>query len=121
MRGLGDNDLPGQVRRVYDYVRKNVVYIRDPVNAEYVISPIRMLSQIRNTGYSAGDCDDHTMLLNTMLGSIGFPTKFVGVKQGGSPRFNHVVSAVKIGPNMVLLDPCAKTNPTANYQEQLTV
>ena len=119
--GLSDNDIPNQIARLLSFVRERMVYVADPVNAEYIISPIRLLQQIHDRGYSNGDCDDHVMLFNTMLGSIGITTKFVGVKLGGASDYNHVISGVMIGDKMTLLDPCSKSGVDREYTDILTV
>ena len=119
--GLGNNDLTGQATRVTEFVRSRVVYVRDPQGGEYVISPIRMLELIDERGTAAGDCDDHVMLLNTMLGSIGFEAKFAGVKIQGSSTYNHVISLVKFGPVWVQIDPCVKSGRPYHYDDLLTL
>lgn len=119
LEGLTDNDLRGQVDRVASFVRRSVIYVRDPQGGEYVISPIRMLDQIDLNGFTAGDCDDHVMLLNTMLGSIGFETRFTGVKINKSDRYNHVISMIKLGNDWMQLDPCVKSGKPYFYTDTL--
>jgi hypothetical protein len=121
--GVRDNDLFAQVKAILDSVKKHMVYVRDPVNAEYVISPIQLIQTIMSRGVARGDCDDHVMLLNSALGSIGFPTKFVGVKfpPGQATEFNHVISGIIINGQMFLADPCAKDNNQLVYKDTLTV
>lgn len=98
-----------------------MVYVRDPVNAEYVVSPIRLIQTIYSQGVARGDCDDHVMLLNSALSSIGFETKFVGVKfpPSKSTVFNHVISGVILGGQLNLMDPCDKNNNGLEYKETL--
>lgn len=119
--GLGNNDLVGQIQRVTAYVRSNMLYVRDPANSEYVVSPVRLLEQISQQGYAAGDCDDHVMLLNSMLGSIGFQTHFVGVMFNTTERFNHVISAVQLNNRWQQIDPCAKSGNQRFYDQTLTI
>ena len=95
VRGLGDNDLSGQVAKVTDFVRTQVTYARDPVNQEYLIHPRQMLAQYHTSGTMVGDCDDHVMLLNSLLGALGFTTVCLGVISGGGSEYNHVISGVK--------------------------
>lgn len=121
MRGVANNDIRTQVSRVTQFVKDHVTYIRDPEGAEYLVSPVRLLTSYQNFGYMMGDCDDHVMLLNTMLGSIGIPTKCVGVKFGGASEFNHVISGVKCCGGFQLIDPCAKGAIQPVYNETLMV
>lgn len=121
LEGLENNDIDGQIQRVFDFVKENMIYVRDPINSEYVISPVRHLRSIAQHGQTHGDCDDHVLLMNSMLGSVGIQTKFVGVKLR-SNVFNHVISSVltKSG-EWVDLDPCAKQLPQRHFQDRLVI
>lgn len=121
MQGLRNNDIPGQINRVINFVKQNVTYIRDPYDGEYLITPERLLAGYQGYGFMAGDCDDHVMLLNAMLGSIGIPTKCVGVKFNGSGEFNHVISGIIVNGKMTQVDPCAKGATQQIYFDTLTV
>lgn len=118
-----DNDQAGQVRAVLAAVQSHLVYVRDPINAEYVISPVRLIETINQRGVAQGDCDDHVMLFNSALGSLGFVTKFVGVKfpPGKATDFNHVISGVGYQGRLYLIDPCAKDGEQPDYQETLII
>lgn len=118
--GLDNNDIRGQVQRITDFVKQKVIYVRDPEHTEFVVSPVRHLVSIREHGVTHGDCDDHVLLLNSMLGSVGISTRFVGVKLHG-PKFDHVISAVKIGHDWVDIDPCAKRNPQRQFTDRLEI
>ena len=121
MQGLANNDLRNQVIRVARFVRNNVTYVRDPEDSEYLISPTKMIGDYYDQGVMFGDCDDHVMLLNAMLGSIGIPSKAVGVKFGNSAEFNHVISGVQCCGSFQLIDPCAKSGVQQVYNETLTI
>lgn len=121
MRGVNNNDIRAQVSRVTQFVKDNVTYIRDPEGAEYLISPIRMLQGFLAFGYMMGDCDDHVILLNTMVGSIGIPSKCVGVKFGNASDYNHVISGIQCCGSMQLIDPCAKGPVQPVYNDTLIV
>jgi len=119
LRGLPNNDLVGQTRRLIQFVRDKVTYVRDPDGAEYIVSPTRLLQGFIDFGYMAGDCDDHVVLLNTMLLSIGIPARPVGVKFGGADDFNHVISSISLKNETVLVDPCAKGSNKPTYFQTL--
>lgn len=121
VRGLRNNDQIGQANRIIDFVRKNLTYVRDPIGGEYIVSPVRLLEQFQATGYMAGDCDDHVVLLNSLLGAVGIPTKAVGVKFRTTERYNHVVSGVQVLGQLYLVDPCSKMLPQPVYKETLMV
>lgn len=119
MRGIANNDLRAQVRRVVDFVKQNVTYIKDPNDSEYLVSPIVLLENYNEYGHMAGDCDDHVILMNSMLGSVGIASRAAGVKFGGSQEFNHVISAISCCGTTFLVDPCAKGQVQPVYNETL--
>jgi transglutaminase-like putative cysteine protease len=119
LKGVENNDQITQANRIIDFVRSNLTYVQDPVDSEYVVSPVQLLQKLQRDGYMVGDCDDHVLLLNSMLGSIGINTKFIGVKFGNSDVFNHVVSGVQLGGHLYLVDPCSKFSAQPHYSETL--
>ena len=118
---IGNNAVDDQVSIIVNFVKDRLTYVRDPVGAELVHSPVRLLKQIMTNGRAFGDCDDHTLLLNSMLGSLGIETRFVGVKTKQSSKYNHVISAVKIASQWTDIDPCAKQSVQPFYEEKLVI
>lgn len=118
---LANNDIMGQVQTVSQWVKDTLIYVRDPEGTELVYSPVRLLQQVMATGRAYGDCDDHALLLNTMLGSLGIPTRFVGVKTKTSTKYNHVICSAKIGQEWVDVDPCSKYSVQPYYTEKLII
>lgn len=119
LKGLENNDQVGQVNRIIDFVRSNLTYVRDPVDSEYVISPVQLLTQWQTNRFMAGDCDDHCLLLNTMLGTLGIDTKFVGVKFNNADIYNHVICGVNLRGQLYLVDPCSKFSNQPTYKDVL--
>lgn len=119
--GLENNDQIGQANRLIDFVRQKLTYVRDPVGGEYIVSPVRLLQDYQTKGFMIGDCDDHVLLLNSLLGAVGIPTKAIGVKFGVTDKFNHVVSGIQLRGKLYLVDPCAKRLPQPVYQETLMI
>lgn len=117
--GVGDNDQGRQVEIVLNFVRRALTYVRDPVESEYVISPVDLLEQVQAGQQAFGDCEDHCLLLNAMLGSLGFPTRFVATQINGADWWNHVISSVFVGGRWVDLDPVAKGILQPEYYEQM--
>ena len=116
-----DNDVSGQVYAVLNYVKDKVRYLRDPLAWEYVKTPDLMLEQIRTYGHTMGDCDDHVLLMNTLLDSLGIRTKCVAVIINGASTFNHVISSVYMRNRWVDLDPCAKRSPQPFFGKRFEV
>lgn len=76
-------------------------YVRDTRGVEVLHTPEWLLKQ------RAGDCDDKSVLLASLLEAIGFQTRFVAV--GPAPGiFAHVYVEVRIGNEWV---PAETTEP----------
>lgn len=91
-RYLPNRAHDAEIARLHNWVKDRVRYVRDPVDTlgaskirgiEYLSTPRAMLRT------RAGDCDEHTVLLSSLLGSLGHPSRFVAVGLGGGP-FSHV-------------------------------
>ncbi len=117
----GDHNVDVQLSRIADFVKSMVRYVRDPIGSEYVVSPFRLLLDIYDNGYVSGDCDDHVLLLNSLLGSIGFDVRPIGVHLYDQNLFDHVISNVMVDGKWVDVDPCAKDVPTPEYGDRLVV
>ncbi len=72
-----------ELARIRSWVREHVRYTRDVRDVETLQTPEATL-RIRQ-----GDCDDHAILLGSLLESIGFRTRLVAIgRQQG--QFGHV-------------------------------
>lgn len=67
--GIPSKDKIGEARAIYQMVRRNIRYQKDPIGIETVQSPTTTW-QIR-----AGDCDDHVGLVAALAMSIGIPVR----------------------------------------------
>ena len=63
--GVPPKDRLGEACALFRWVQKNVRYTRDILNLELLHTPRRMLELL------AGDCDDMTILLGSMLRATG--------------------------------------------------
>ncbi len=61
----------GEIKALFEWMQQNVRYTKDPFRVE-VLHSARRLLELR-----AGDCDDMTILLGSMLESIGHPVRLV--------------------------------------------
>lgn len=118
-RSLGDNALAFQVQKLAAFVMDRVIYVRDPVGAEFVKTPDRMLLDIARTGTTEGDCDDHVLLFAALAQSIGIPVRIAAVKIPPSPVWNHVIVIVDLDGKAYEIDLCAKGVPAPDYPEKL--
>lgn len=77
VRDAGGGDRVAEARAIFDFVRRRVRYTRDPSDVELVHEPQLLLERIQNTGWAAGDCDDHALLIAGMGHSIRLPIAWV--------------------------------------------
>lgn len=83
VKHLPQKDFSGEVRALHAFVRDRIRYVKDIQNVETIHTPERILA------YGQGDCDDKSILLATLLASIGHRTRFVAV--GFRPNtYQHV-------------------------------
>ena len=90
-------DQKCQIRAVFDYVKKNVSYLEDI----YMIDTYKDPCTTLKTGF--GDCDDFTILLDSLLASIGFPVGARIIKQNKAFPFHHIY-AIVIYPKDTLVE-----------------
>lgn len=102
-------DWKGEVVAIFEYVRENVRYTRDIHNVELFQRPKRTLE------HRIGDCDDMTILLGSLLMSVGYPImiRVIGLKNTGT--FQHVYLVVGLPPHdpktWMPLDPSRPEKP----------
>lgn len=70
-KAVKPKDYLGEIKALFEWVQKNVRYTKDPLRIEILHSARRLL-ELR-----AGDCDDMTILLGSMLMAIGHPVQLV--------------------------------------------
>ena len=81
-----------QAGRMFQTIREKVNYVADPepfhrkgslVGVEYTKAPWQMVKEIKERGFSAGDCDDQASLSYSLLKSAGIPAVMRVVWYGG--------------------------------------
>lgn len=96
-QGLRQKDWFGEVKAIFDFVKDRIRYVKDIRNVETLHTPDRVLLN------EQGDCDDKSVLLASLLESIGHPTRFVAV--GFQPgKYSHVYVETKIGNKWISLE-----------------
>ncbi len=97
------------------WVRRRMIYVRDPDGEEFIVTPDRTLLETSgmqvmpqtNAEWAAldeslrsgsvrapGDCDDFVVLLGTLLAAVGFQVRPAGAAVNGAGYHNHVVLQV---------------------------
>lgn len=92
-------DLPPKAyssegERLHAWVRDNIRYIRDINGTETLHDAVQVMK------FGQGDCDDKSILVASMLESIGHPTRFVAMGLNGGD-FSHVYVETKLGTKWV--------------------
>lgn len=96
--GLQQKDFEGEAKRIHAFVRDQIRYVRDTDNVELLHDPVTLLQ------IGAGDCDDKAILLASLLGSIGHPTRFIAVAFEPG-RYSHVWLQDYLAGHWVDLEP----------------
>lgn len=98
VRSVPAFDDYSEAQALYNWVRTNIRFTKDPVNKETLYPPSELLA-IRS-----GDCDDISMLLGTLLMAVGYPARLMTVAAGGD-EFSHVYVEGQINGQWIPMDP----------------
>ena len=98
--GVCPKNYLGEVRALFDWVRRNIRYTRDILQVELLHSARRIL-ELR-----AGDCDDMAILLGAMLMSTGHPVRLVvvGFRPDKPHAYSHIYPEVNVRGRWIPID-----------------
>ena len=90
-----------EAEKIFQWVKGNIRYTRDPQNAEWVQAPDVTLRE----GFA--DCDDFSTLLGALWGAIGLPSGFEAVMADAAHpgEYSHVYGIVKTPRGWRAADP----------------
>lgn len=98
--GAPQYDQTAAARTIYNWVRRNIRYVQDPVGKE-TVRPANVILEV-----GAGDCDDiNGVLIPSLLGTIGITTR--GVTIAAAPEsndFSHIYAEALLNGQWVALD-----------------
>lgn len=104
--GVQNFDRQAKLRALYEFVSwPNFLYVEDPVGPfgpKETVRTVRTLLRVR-----AGDCDDYTLLLASLAGTVGIATRAVTVAADPSAAddFSHIYPEAEVSPgNWVAMD-----------------
>lgn len=80
-----------EVRTLHLWVQQSIRYVADVLEVETLQTPELTLAQ------RAGDCDDQSILLASLLQAVGHPVRFVAVDLGDGRGLSHVFCETPIG------------------------
>ena len=86
VRNVPAFDEAGEAQAIYNWVSTHIRFTKDVVNKELLYAPTDLLK------VGAGDCDDISMLMATLLMAIGYPARMVTVAANATApdQFSHV-------------------------------
>lgn len=91
LRDVEEKDYEGELLAIFQWVRENIRYTRDPHNLELFQRARRIVE------LGLADCDCLSILLGSMVQSIGYPLRLrvIGVS---SPEPEHIYPMVAFSP-----------------------
>lgn len=111
--GTRSQDYYSEAVAIGRYVQKNVAYVKDPTQLELLVDPVTLLEQVSRK-QARGDCDDMSLLIATLLLSIGHEPYFRCVRYEGriAGAFSHIYVVDKFSDgSYVSLDAIVKGEP----------
>ena len=91
-RGVPEKQYKAEMNALYEWVRDNIRYTRDVAGQETLCPPEEIAFNSQ-----AGDCDDKSVLLAGLLGSVGIATRYKTI--GVTPTsYSHVYIQARPGP-----------------------
>ena len=103
--GVQPKDYVTEMVALHNYVRDRIRYTRDVIGQETLYPPEYVMYQTQ-----AGDCDDMSMLVAALVGSVGIPTRFKVIGQTPG-SYSHVYLEAKPKDTWIPLDPIMRDKP----------
>jgi hypothetical protein len=84
----------GEASAIYEWVKRNIRYTKDPVTKEKLYPPQELLK------IKAGDCDDISMLLGALLLALGYRARLITISANAEDpaEFSHVYVEAEVPP-----------------------
>lgn len=87
-----------EIEACFNFVRDSVRYVRDIHDVETLATARKTLETM------IGDCDDQSVLLASMLESIGYPTRFIVAGYMSADMVEHVFIEVQCDGQWIACD-----------------
>ena len=104
-RHCKDKDKKCEVKAIYDWVKQNIRYIGDVTGRDSYHTARRILN------LRAGDCDDFTILICSLLASIGYEVGVRIISESPLKDFHHIYAICNIDGKWIPLDGTEKYLP----------
>lgn len=90
VRNTSQKNWYREVAEIWRFVNNNIRYVRDVNGVETLQTPEKTME------FGQGDCDDQSILIASLLESIGHPTRFIAIGFG-TAGYQHVFAETKVG------------------------
>lgn len=85
-----------QALAVRDWIKRRLVFVKDPTDTQLLTSPLYMLSEVQKTNTIQGDCADVAMLAAALCMAVGIRCFFVAVAfNTPTAPFSHVFAVAE--------------------------
>jgi hypothetical protein len=93
-------DFRGEYRAIFDWVKRNIRWTRDPTNKEAIQDAATTLQ------WGIADCDCVSVLICSLLGSIGARTRLVTISNHADApeEFSHIFPEVRLDGRWIPVD-----------------
>lgn len=100
VQSVRERDHRGELEAIVRWVKQNVRYVNDPQGVELIQSPLYTIKR------GAGDCDDYSILINSLAAALGYNTAFKTIKADPNYpyEFSHVYSLINIDGKWIPAD-----------------
>jgi len=89
---------PGDaVPSLYDAVKKSYHYTDDPPDGEKFVSAELQVTRYREKGRFEGDCDDVSILMACLIGSLGIDSRISLLDCDNDGLYDHAVASAYLG------------------------
>lgn len=88
-----------ELKLMHNFVRDHTRYTKDPLGMEYLQTPYHLLQLIEMGEVPKADCDDKTMLVLSLMKTIGYPVALKITGYAANKKFKHVYGLVNIKNN----------------------
>lgn len=78
-----------KVERIANWVKANIRYQKEPKKLDIFVPPERLIN------IKAGDCEDFSVLLSSLAGVVGIPSKWKVISQNGKV-WSHIYPLLKV-------------------------
>lgn len=111
----GADGHDASIQAIYDWVKSNMQYVRDPHYNELIHSAEVLMQRYFAGAGLQGDCDDFTILICSLLLAVGIPAKVRMIKlpaPDGSIQYAHIYPmAMLSNGGWIALDATEKSEP----------